>query len=368
MQISNLRRTACSVFGGLFFFAVTSCVYSQDTAPSETISSQAPSAPQIVIHSPTPDQKVNASKLLVKGEITDDGEVASIIIGDVSLGVSGSRIPFQYPVYLKKGKNEIRVEAMDSQGNKSVKTITVFSVSKTAQKPVKVSAPVAVSKTSQKSEAVIPAIPDLPSKPIIVKKENYVKITSTLTTLDEGQGTPDGKYLVNEEKTDSSPKKIVVSKAHKKTYYGQAKTGAAKKKKTVSQKRWNASQRWGRYVSITPRVLVNDRALDAAVKPVLHQGRTYVALEDDFASKISAQVVHDLRGGRQYVYLTAKGRTVKLTVSGGVLYSNGNAVTLDAPLRTKQGRLMIPFRVVCEEMGFYVSWDALTHTASAHQH
>lgn len=373
MQQSIKRRFSLRAITAAFF-AVLCCSssYAQDTQPADTSSSAAPTAPQIIIQSPTPNQKVNATKLLVKGEVMDDGEVVSIIIGDVSLGVSGSRIPFQYPVYLKNGKNEIRVEAVDSQGNKSTKTLTVFSDSKGTPAKTKMSTPVEVSKTSVKNETGIPSIPELPSKTIIVKKEekqDYVKITSSPTAVEETTVTTQPELFVTESKKSSKKKPVmVVAKATKKQGYAYTKTTVRKKKAHRVKKHWNPARQMGDMVTITPRLMVNDRSVYVTIKPVLRQGRTYAALEENFTSKLGVQVVHDRRGGKQFVYLIAKGKTVKLQVGGRTLYSNGNAVGLGAPLRVKQGRVMVPFRVVCEELGFYVNWDTETRTASAHQH
>lgn len=341
---------------GLSFLLSIACA--QDVAPSETSPAQKPSAPEITIQSPVQNQKVTAPKLLVKGEVKDDNEVVSIIIGDVSLGVSGSKIPFQYPVYLKKGKNDIHIEALDNEGNKSVQVLTVYCEGCTEKNEKKNTiVPVSPVKQDKKVDAKskkdkgITAIPDLPSKGVIVKKEDYVEITPTSTS----------NIVVVPEKKDVKKVAVVVKKK------SPVKAKAYAVKKTVRKKARRAHP-YAAYVSITPRLLVNDRSVYVTIKPVIKKGRTYAALEQDFVKKLGATAVHDRRGGKQFVYLLVKGHTVRFQAGAITAQVDGKTVYMDSPLLVRDGHVMVPFRTLCESLGFYVHWDKTTRTASAFQH
>lgn len=345
--------------------------YAQQPVTTETgsVPAQNPSAPVIAIQSPIQNQKVTAPKLLVKGEVADDAEVVSIIIGDVSLGVSGTKIPFQYPVYLKKGKNEIHIEALDNAGNKSEQVLTVYCegcTEKSEKKsPTPSVAPVKPDKinTAKNKEGAIPSIPDLPSKSIIVKKEDYVKITPTATASVIAETKSETKKVAVAAKKKEMPSVVSLPMTLKKK--GTAKVFFQRKK----IKKIRTSHRYASYVTITPRIMVNDRSVYVTIKPVIKKGRTYVALEHDLLSKLGATAVHERKGGKQTVYLHVKGNTVKLQAGARTITVNGKVIFAGLlPLRVKGGHLIVPFRTVCEALGFYVHWDPATRTASAYEH
>lgn len=369
---SKLNVIAFLQAAGLCFF-LSAVVSAQETPPVKTTPAVKPSAPSITIESPVQNQKVSAPKLLVKGEVADDGEVVSIIIGDVSLGVSGSKVPFQYPVYLKKGKNEIHIEAMDSEGNKAEQILTVYCegcTEKAAKKNVDVSAmPVGKKKVEKKKkENKLAGIPDLPTKSVLVKKEDYVKITPTAPSTD-----------VTSKVTKKEVKKVAVVPEKKKDEVKETKKvmpaisvsqPAIKKsrvKKVRKTRKIRTARRYALYVNITPRIVVNNHSVLVTIKPMIKKGRTYVALEEDFISKLGVKVTYDRKGGKKFVVLEAKGKALKLRAGSRVMDVNGKKIQLGSPLRVKNGRLVVPFRIVCEQLGFYVQWDKSTRTASAVQ-
>ncbi len=368
---SKLNIIALLQAAGLCFF-LSSAVNAQETLPAKTTPAVKPSAPSITIESPVQNQKVSAPKLLVKGEVTDDGEVVSIIIGDVSLGVSGSKIPFQYPVYLKKGKNEIHIEAMDSEGNKAEQILTVYCevcTEKAAKKNVDVSVmPVGKKKVEKKKKKnKLAAIPDLPTKSVIVKKEDYVKITPTATSTDMALKITKKevkKVVVVPQKKGEVKETKEVTPAISMSQPAIKKSRVKKARKT---RKIRMHGRYASYVNITPRIIVNNHSVLVTIKPAIKKGRTYVALEEDFISKIGVKVTYDRKGGKKFVVLEAKGKVLKLKAGSRVIDAGGRKIQLGSPLRVKNGHLIVPFRIVCEQLGYYVQWDKSTRTASAVQ-
>ncbi len=333
------RLNTLMVLFGVFSFVLTFkpiISFPQEVALEDNktaVSASQEPLPQITIYAPVQNQKVGVQELLVRGQVSDDKEVVSLTVGGHVLGVSGSKIPFNHPVVLKKGRNVLYIEAKDNEGNKAEHILTVFcesceteesqfnvKVNKAVDSVMKKPAP-----TKQEKHVIIAS---LPVKGIIVHRADFIRIS-----------------------TSSEQNKLLTTKSVIKRYdafvkissQGAAKTGFARN---------------------LPRIIVNGMPVMTHTVPVVRNGRTYVAIEKDFVEKLGASVVRDRRNGKQYVYFYSKGKMVRLAAYGQAVSSNGKLVHLDSPLKVKEGKLMLPFRALCEGLGYTVHWDGANRTVS----
>ena len=66
----------------------------------------------------------------------------------------------------------------------------------------------------------------------------------------------------------------------------------------------------------------------------------------------------------QTVTVTQGKNTVVLQIGSKTAYVNGAETLLDVPAYTEQDRTMIPTRFLAESLGYTVSWDEKSRTAS----
>ncbi len=92
--------------------------------------------------------------------------------------------------------------------------------------------------------------------------------------------------------------------------------------------------------------------------------RVYVPLR--FVSEALGAVVDwDAESGTATVRLEDADRSVQMAVGASVPVIDGSpGVTLDAPARLEDGRLMVPLRFISEALGFRTTWDAEKATVS----
>lgn len=327
-------------------------LFAQDVTQKNDADSNKAFGPQIAIYSPVQNQKVSGFDVMMNGEVTDDGEVVSITIDDHSLGASGSKIPFQKLISLKDGKNEIHIAATDNDGNKVERVLTVYREGfedKAIHEMKTIKKNMSVVKRAKEKVVLLPV---LPVKGIIVKRADFIKISTQ----------PHGKTkLVKQAKEGSkniarSPKsgKIILAK------YNTHEKKSGSHIIIVTTMIGSKQERHGS--SSVPHLFVNSKPVYAKTSPVIKNGRTYVALESDLITKLGVNVVRDKRAGRQYVYFYSKGKMVKLSVQGKMVKANGKTVaTLSEPLEVRRGHVMLPFRAVCEGLGFNVQWDKQSH-------
>ncbi len=109
-----------------------------------------------------------------------------------------------------------------------------------------------------------------------------------------------------------------------------------------------------------PRVVLDGRALNFDVPPVVQDGRTLVPMRAVFEA-LGAQVGWD--EATRTVTAAKGGTEIKLTL-GGMAFKNGSPVGLDVPARLVNGRTMVPLRFVSEALGCQVAWDGATRTVA----
>ncbi len=328
-------------------------LFAQDVTQKNDASPNKAFGPQIAIYSPVQNQKVSGFDVMMNGEVTDDGEVVSITINDHSLGASGSKIPFQKLISLKDGKNEIHIAATDNDGNKVERVLTVYREGfedKAIHEMKTIKKNMSVVKRAKEKVVVLPV---LHVKGIIVKRADFIKISSQ----PRGKTKPVKQTKEGSKNIARNPKsgKIILVK------YNTLEKKSGSHIIIVTTISGSKQERNGS--SSIPHVFVNSKPVYAKTSPVIKNGRTYVALESDLITKLGVNVVRDKRAGRQYVYFYSKGKMVKLSVQGMVRASGKTVVTtLSEPLEVRHGHVMLPFRAVCEGLGFNVQWNKQLHT------
>lgn len=102
---------------------------------------------------------------------------------------------------------------------------------------------------------------------------------------------------------------------------------------------------------------------------VILDKRTLVPAREVFESAaIGAKV--EWNGSKQEIYIAYLDKFITLKINSTTAIVNGKAVTLDVPAKLIRdttrdaAKTMIPLRFVSEELGFEVSWDAITFTAA----
>ena len=87
--------------------------------------------------------------------------------------------------------------------------------------------------------------------------------------------------------------------------------------------------------------------------PVIENGRTLVPLRAIF-EKIGAEITWD---GETSTITAVKGDTeIKLTLNSTTAYKNGEAITLEVPAKSINGRTLVPVRFIADCFGVDVDW------------
>lgn len=87
--------------------------------------------------------------------------------------------------------------------------------------------------------------------------------------------------------------------------------------------------------------------------PVIENGRTLVPLRAIF-EKIGAEITWD--GDTQTVTAVKDGTEIKLTLNSTTAYKNGEALTLEVPAKSVNGRTLVPVRFIADCFGVNVDW------------
>jgi flagellar hook assembly protein FlgD len=99
------------------------------------------------------------------------------------------------------------------------------------------------------------------------------------------------------------------------------------------------------------------------VGPEMVDGRTMVPLRKT-AETMGFQVVWD--EATRSVLLAGYGRSVTLKVGSRMALVNGKAVEMEVAPYLREGRTMVPLRLVSEGLGFSVTWDEPTQSVIIH--
>ncbi len=118
-------------------------------------------------------------------------------------------------------------------------------------------------------------------------------------------------------------------------------------------------------IMVTPqvKVLLDGKALDFDVPPVIEEGRTLVPLRALFEA-LGAEVIWNPE--TRQVTAQKEGLTLELTVGSSEAYWKGpkddHTVSLEVPPRIMGGRVLVPLRFVSEALGDRVDWDETSRT------
>jgi len=111
------------------------------------------------------------------------------------------------------------------------------------------------------------------------------------------------------------------------------------------------------------KVLLDGKALDFDVPPVIEEGRTLVPLRALFEA-LGAEVIWNPE--TRQVTAQKEGLTLDLTVGSREAYwkgpKDGQIVSLEVPPRIIGGRVLVPLRFVSEALDCRVDWDEATRT------
>ncbi len=107
------------------------------------------------------------------------------------------------------------------------------------------------------------------------------------------------------------------------------------------------------------KVTVNGALIDFDVPPTAIDGTTMLPVRYAL-EPLGAEFVWD--GENQTVTVTAKGKTIVLTVGSATALVDGEEKTMTQPAMAIDGRTLIPIRFVSEELGYNVDWDGETST------
>ena len=79
------------------------------------------------------------------------------------------------------------------------------------------------------------------------------------------------------------------------------------------------------------------------------------------AEALGAEVVWD--SGTQSAVITKGDTTIRLPIGSKNAQVNGKTVTLDVPAEIQNGRTLVPLRFLAENLKFTVNWNAASNTA-----
>lgn len=108
-----------------------------------------------------------------------------------------------------------------------------------------------------------------------------------------------------------------------------------------------------------PLLYLEDIPLIFDVNPVIENGRTLVPMRGIFQA-LGAEVVWD--GVTQRITGQTKERNVELQIGSNAALVNGEQLFLDVPPVIRDGRTLIPLRLVGEALGCQVDWDGTMRT------
>ncbi|MCH5209876.1 MAG: copper amine oxidase N-terminal domain-containing protein [Oscillospiraceae bacterium] len=100
-------------------------------------------------------------------------------------------------------------------------------------------------------------------------------------------------------------------------------------------------------------VNINGKYLDFDVNPIMHNDRVMLPMRKIFES-IGASV--DWDENTKTITALKDGKTIKLTISRGEMFVNGESVALDAPAMMVGDRTLVPVRAVSEALDASVAW------------
>ena len=101
-------------------------------------------------------------------------------------------------------------------------------------------------------------------------------------------------------------------------------------------------------------VLTNGKKVYFDQLPVIENGRTLVPIRfisEAFGAKVSWD------GATSTATVVADGHTLKFTENQSTYYYDGEARTLDQPATIVNNRMMLPIRVISEDLGKQVFWE-----------
>ena len=102
-------------------------------------------------------------------------------------------------------------------------------------------------------------------------------------------------------------------------------------------------------------ITVDNKPLTTDVAPVIIDGRTLVPVRSIF-EELGADV---LWNDETKTVSATKGPTnIEITLGSNNAYVNNNAVILDVPAQSVNGRTMVPARFVAEALGCNVTWNS----------
>ncbi len=107
------------------------------------------------------------------------------------------------------------------------------------------------------------------------------------------------------------------------------------------------------------KVTVNGAPIDFDVPPMAIDGTTMLPVRYAL-EPLGAEFVWD--GEARTVTITAKGKTIVLTIGSATALVDGVEKTMAQPAMANDGRTLIPIRFVSEELGYDVQWDSETNT------
>ncbi|MDB5083352.1 MAG: hypothetical protein JWN30_238 [Bacilli bacterium] len=113
--------------------------------------------------------------------------------------------------------------------------------------------------------------------------------------------------------------------------------------------------------SAAVNVTLNGHKLLFDVSPILLNDRTMVPFRV-LLEAVGAQVSWDQH--LQTAYAKYNGHSIEIPLNSYVIYEDSHPYTMDVPILMIGDRTLVPMRFVVEALGFQVSWDQSTQTAS----
>lgn len=114
------------------------------------------------------------------------------------------------------------------------------------------------------------------------------------------------------------------------------------------------------YAQMTAKVTINGVPLATDTNAVIRNNRTMVPFRAIFESLGANEIIWD--APTETVLASDGSISLKMQIGSYELYVNGNKTLMDTPPIIINGRTMVPLRMVSENMGADVKWDAKTYT------
>ena len=110
----------------------------------------------------------------------------------------------------------------------------------------------------------------------------------------------------------------------------------------------------GAVSSMPSGIYVNEREISTDVRPFIENGTTFVPVR----SICNALRIGDIQWNDSNSTVTIKAENeIQFTVGEKYAFVNGKKYVLSAPTVIREGRTMIPVRLLAEAFGAYVEWD-----------